>query len=138
VAGPRLFGTFLIVGLIISSASAAPAQSAVEDAARASQAALANSQRSLNQSVSRLYRSMGAPSPLKPSENTDFIFPQRSGSVKIAPTMTREEREIFAAKQAEWGVRCQPKIVEDAEGIRRTQYAEKDCDLSQFNTAGVE
>ena len=27
-------------------------------------------------------------------------------------------------------------VVEDREGLRRTRYAEPDCDLSRFNTAG--
>jgi hypothetical protein len=133
VALSRLVGPFLVVSLIVASASAAAAQSAMEDAARSSQAALEDSQRSLKQSVSKLYRSMGVASPFSPG---DLL--QRGGSMKKAPTMTREEREIFAAKQAEWGARCQPKVVEDAEGLRRTQYAEQGCDLSQFNTAGVE
>jgi len=49
--------------------------------------------------------------------------------------MTKEELEVYKAKQAEWEGRCRPMFVED-EGIRRAQYAEKDCDLSPFNAAG--
>jgi hypothetical protein len=27
-------------------------------------------------------------------------------------------------------------VVEDRDGLRRVKYAERDCDLSRFNTAG--
>jgi len=27
-------------------------------------------------------------------------------------------------------------VVEDGEGLRRVKYADRDCDLSRFNTAG--
>jgi len=40
------------------------------------------------------------------------------------------------AAQAAWTERCRPTVVEDREGLRRVKYAERDCDLSRFNTAG--
>ncbi len=39
--------------------------------------------------------------------------------------------------RAAWQARCRPTFVEDREGIRRAQYAEPDCDLSRYNTAGI-
>jgi hypothetical protein len=41
-----------------------------------------------------------------------------------------------AADRAAWNERCQPTVVEDRDGLRRVKYAERDCDLSRFNTAG--
>ena len=76
-----------------------------------------------------------SPSPLNPSENTGFSVNGQSW-IKAAPAMTKEELEVYKAKQAEWQGRCRPMFVEDAEGIRTAQYAEKDCDLSPFNAAG--
>ena len=38
--------------------------------------------------------------------------------------------------ETEWTARCKPTVEVDSEGLRRTRYAEKDCDLSRFNTAG--
>jgi hypothetical protein len=73
----------------------------------------------------------------QPPGHADFAINNGNVTIKAAPAMTKEELEIFKAKQAEWGDRCRPMFVEDAYGIRRAQYAEKDCDLSQFNTAGV-
>ena len=35
-----------------------------------------------------------------------------------------------------WIDLLQPTVEEDSEGLRRTRYAEKDCDLSRYNTAG--
>lgn len=76
-----------------------------------------------------------SPSALNPSENAGFSVNGQSW-IKAAPAMTKEELEVYEAKQAEWQGRCRPMFVEDAEGIRRAQYAEKDCDLSPFNAAG--
>jgi hypothetical protein len=107
------------------------------DASRAaSDAELSDFKRSVNQSVSRLARGLDVPSPLQPSENTDFAI-NRNLTIKAAPALTKEELEVFKARQAEWEDRCRPVSIEDADGIHRVQYAEKDCDLSPFNTAGA-
>jgi hypothetical protein len=79
---------------------------------------------------------LASPSPLYPRENTGFSVNNGQSGIKAAPAMTKEELEVYKAKQVEWEGRCRPMFVEDAEGIRRAQYAEKDCDLSSFNTAG--
>jgi hypothetical protein len=72
--------------------------------------------------------------PLLPSQQTDFAVGGRS-TIKVAPR-TEEEQKADRANEAAWSARCKPTVVVDREGLRRTQYAEKDCDLSRFNTAG--
>lgn len=142
IGSSRFVMPSVAVALFLASASGASAQFAMDhdharDASRAaSDAEVADLKRSLNQSVSRLARNLGSPSPLNPSENTDFAANNGNSKIKAAPAVTKEELEVFRAKQAEWEDRCRPMFVEDAEGIRRAQYAEKDCDLSPFNTAG--
>jgi hypothetical protein len=72
--------------------------------------------------------------PLLPSQQTNFYVGGR-GTVKITPR-TAEELKADEAAQAAWNERCRPTVVEDREGLRRVRYAERDCDLSRFNTAG--
>ena len=72
--------------------------------------------------------------PLLPSQQTNFYVGSR-GTVKIVPR-TAEELKADEAAQAAWNERCRPTVVEDREGLRRVRYAERDCDLSRFNTAG--
>jgi hypothetical protein len=72
--------------------------------------------------------------PLLPSQQTDFAV----GSRTTIQVVRRTEEELKADRLAEdeWSARCKPTVEEDSEGLRRTRYAEKDCDLSRFNTAG--
>jgi hypothetical protein len=56
-------------------------------------------------------------------------------TMKITPR-TAEEMKVDQAAQAAWSERCRPTVVEDREGLRRVKYAERDCDLSRFNSAG--
>jgi len=72
--------------------------------------------------------------PLLPSQQTNFFVGGR-GTVKIVPR-TAEELKADEVAQAAWNERCRPTVVEDREGLRRVRYAERDCDLSRFNTAG--
>ena len=72
--------------------------------------------------------------PLLPSQQTDFAVGGRT-TIKVAPR-TEEELKADKLAEAEWAARCKPTVEEDGEGLRRTRYAEKDCDLSRFNTAG--
>jgi hypothetical protein len=99
------------------SADAANASKAAADAAKARAAAIA------------------AGTPLKPSQTTDFSVNGR-GVVRAA-RLTPEEEKAEADGRAAWLARCRPTTVEDREGLRRTQYAEPDCALSRFNTAGA-
>ena len=58
-----------------------------------------------------------------------------AGAIKVLPK-TAEELKGDQAAQAAWEERCRPTVVEDREGLRRVKYAERDCDLSRFNSAG--
>ena len=56
---------------------------------------------------------------------------------RVALPLTPEQQKADAEARAAWQARCRPTVVEDHEGLRRTRYAEPDCDLSRFNTAGA-
>lgn len=73
--------------------------------------------------------------PLSPSQSTNFSVNGNS-VIRAAPLQTPEEEKAEAEARAAWQARCRPTVVEDREGLRRTQYAAPDCDLSRFNTAG--
>jgi hypothetical protein len=75
--------------------------------------------------------------PLTPSQSTDFSV-NRGGVVRVAPPRTPEQQKADTDARAAWQTRCRPTVVADHEGLRRTQYAEPDCDLSRFNTAGAQ
>jgi hypothetical protein len=75
--------------------------------------------------------------PLSPSQTTDFSV-NGSGVIRAARPLTPEEEKADAEARAAWQTRCRPTVVEDREGLRRTQYAESNCDLSRFNTAGAQ
>jgi hypothetical protein len=136
MASPYLLSVGITISFfVVLIAPSASAQS-LADRRAAADAALADSRRSFNQSISRFYRNIDMPSPLKPSENTDFTLNRGGGTLKAAPAMSEAELKVFKAKQDEWEARCRPTVVEDSEGIRRAQYAQGDCDLSSYNTAG--
>ena len=67
-------------------------------------------------------------------QQTNF-YVSSGGTVKIV-SRTAEELKADAAAEAAWSARCRPTVVEDRDGLRRVKYAERDCDLSRFNTAG--
>jgi hypothetical protein len=73
--------------------------------------------------------------PSAPSPPHNFII-NGDSVIRAVPPRTAEEQKADAEARAVWEARCRPVIVEDAEGLRRTQYAAPDCDLSTFNTAG--
>jgi hypothetical protein len=75
--------------------------------------------------------------PLTPSQSTDFAV-NRGGIVLVALPRTPEQQKTDTDARGAWQARCRPTVVADHEGLRRTQYAEPDCDLSRFNTAGVQ
>ena len=73
-----------------------------------------------------------SPGPSQPagfSVNGDNVIP-------AAPPLTSEQQKANEEARAAWQARCRPAIVEGRDGIRRTSYAEPDCDLSRFNPAG--
>jgi hypothetical protein len=102
-----------------SAAAAAAAADARAAAARAKANAIAN----------------GA--PLTPSQSTDFRV-NGGGVVRAAPPLTPEQQKADAEARTTWQARCRPTVVVDRDGLRRTQYAEPDCDISRFNTAGAQ
>ena len=75
--------------------------------------------------------------PLTPSQATDASINGRN-VIRAAPPLTPEEQKADAEARSAWQARCRPAVVEDSEGIRRTKYAESDCDLSRVNTAGAQ
>jgi hypothetical protein len=73
--------------------------------------------------------------PLSPSQSTNFSVNGDSVIRAVAP-LTAEQEQADAEARASWQARCRPTVIEDRDGLRRTKYAEPDCDLSRFNTAG--
>ena len=122
---------FITISVVLASVSSASAQFAMDhghaaDAARAARAAQA--------AADAKAAAIASGAPLSPSQQTNF-YVGSGGTVKIAPR-TAEELKADEAAQAAWKERCRPTVVEDRDGLRRVKYAERDCDLSRFNTAG--
>ena len=119
---------FIAISIVLASVSSASAQFAMDhghaaDAARAARAA---------EVAKAVPVATGA--PLSPSQQTTF-YVNSGGSVKIV-SRTAVDLRADEGAQAEWTERCRPTVVEDRDGLRRVKYAERDCDLSRFNTAG--
>lgn len=122
---------FIAISIVVASVSSASAQFAM-DHGRAADAAQAARAAQVEKNAKAAAIASGA--PLLPSQQTNFYVGNR-GTVKIA-RRTAEELKADEAGQAAWNERCRPTVVEDREGLRRVRYAERDCDLSRFNTAG--
>jgi hypothetical protein len=75
--------------------------------------------------------------PLSPSQSTNFAVNGNS-VIRAVPPKAAEEEKADTEARAAWQARCRPSVIEDREGMRRTKYAEPDCDLSRFNTAGAQ
>ena len=73
--------------------------------------------------------------PAAPSPPPSFSVNGNS-VIAAVPPLTPKQQQAEAEARAAWLARCRPSVVEDREGLRRTHYAEPDCDLSRFNTAG--
>jgi hypothetical protein len=129
-----ILGVLLISAACISTASAQGASSFSMDHGHAADAAAAA--RASAAAARAKAAAIAAGTPLTPSQQTDFNI--NGGGVIHAIALTPEEQKADAAARAAWQVRCRPTTIEDREGLRRTQYAEPDCDLSQFNTAGAQ
>jgi hypothetical protein len=131
-----ILGVLLISAACISTASAQPASSSsfsmdhghASDAAAAAKASAAAARAKA--------AAIAAGTPLTPSQQTDFSI-NGSGIARAAAPLTMAEQKADAEARAAWQARCRPTSGEDREGLRRTQYAEPDCDLSQYNTAGT-
>jgi hypothetical protein len=70
-----------------------------------------------------------------PSQSASFSV-NGENVIRAAPALTPEQQKAEEEGRAAWQARCRPTMVEDRDGMRRTKYAEPDCDLSRFNTAG--
>ena len=119
---------FIAISIVVASVSSASAQFAMDHgrAADAAQAAKA---------AADTKATAAAPgAPLLPSQQTNFYV----GGASIVKVISRTAEELKAdeAGQAAWAARCRPIVVEDRDGLRRVRYAERDCDLSNYNNAG--
>jgi len=70
-----------------------------------------------------------------PSQSASFSV-NGENVIRAAPGLTPEQQKAEEEGRTDWQARCRPAVVEDRDGMRRTKYAEPDCDLSRFNTAG--
>lgn len=121
----------IAISILAASVSSASAQFAMDHGNASAAAQAANAEREYQYAKAAAIRN-GA--PLLPSQQTNFAV---GGSAKIKVIQrTAEEQKVHEAAEIVWRERCKPSVVEDREGIRRVKYAERDCDLSRFNTAG--
>jgi hypothetical protein len=127
----------LFAAATLSSASAqqspapapAPQISFSMDHGRAADAAAATAAANAKAAAIAAGAQPGPSQPASFSVNGDNIIP-------AAPPLTPERQKADADGRAAWQARCRPAIAVDRDGMRRTKYAEPDCDLSRFNTAG--
>jgi len=123
--------TLIAISIVVASVSSASAQFAMDHGNAAAAAQAAAAERSFEWARAR---AIANGDPLLPSQSTNFAV---GGSAKIKVIQrTAEEQKAHEAAEIAWRERCKPSVVEDREGIRRVKYAERDCDLSRFNTAG--
>ena len=121
----------IAISIVVASVSSASAQFAMD---HGQAAASAQAARAAQAAANAKAAAIASGAPLLPSQQTNF-YVSSGGTMKIAPR-TAEEMKADEAGQAAWKARCQPTVVEDRDGLRRVRYAERDCDLSRFNTAG--
>jgi hypothetical protein len=122
---------FIAISIVVASVSSASAQFAMDHghAADAAQAARAS-----RAAADAKAAAVASGAPLSPSQQTNF-YVSSGGTVKIV-SRTAVDLRADEGAQAAWNQRCRPTVVEDRDGLRRVRYAERDCDLSRFNTAG--
>ncbi|UPJ47028.1 hypothetical protein IVB30_27500 [Bradyrhizobium sp. 200] len=122
---------FIAISIVVASVSSASAQFAMDHGHAADAAQAASARREAERAkASAIANGL----PLLPSQQTNFSVGGRN-TVRVY-ARTEEEQKADRAAEAAWSARCKPTVVEDREGLRRVKYAERDCDLSRFNTAG--
>lgn len=121
------------ISILVASLAPAAAQFSMDHGHAADAAQAARDARAAAAAKASAISSGG---PLLPSQQTNFSV-GGNGSFK-AYRRTPEEQKAFDDGKAAWTARCKPTVVEDAEKLRRVKYAEPDCDLSAFNTAGAD
>jgi hypothetical protein len=120
--------------ILIASISTASAQFAMD---HGNAAAAAQATRDARAAADAKASAIARGGPLLPSQSTNFSIGS-SGTFKAALRRTPEELKADEEQRAAWTARCKPTVVEDSEKLRRVKYAEPDCDLSFFNTAGAD
>lgn len=123
----------LAISLLIASVSTASAQFAMDHGHAADAVRAANATRD---AAAAKAAAVAAGGKLLPSQSTDFNVNGRI-VIRAIPGRSPEEQKADKEAQIAWETRCRPTVIEDRDGMRRTQYAERDCDLSRFNTAGM-
>jgi hypothetical protein len=127
-----ILGALLISAACISTASAQQGSWAMDHGHAADAAAEARAAAA----AERVNAFAAARIRLAPRQRTNFGVNGR-GAVRAAAPLSPEEQKAEAEARVAWQARCRPTVVEDRDGLRRTQYAEANCDLSRFNTAGT-
>jgi hypothetical protein len=122
-----VIGALLVSATCVSTAFAQQISWAMDHGHTADAAAEARAA-----AISTRIKTLAIKIPRRSNQQTDFSFNRRG----VAP-LSPEEQTAEAEARATWQVRCRPTVVEDREGLRRTQYAASNCDLSRFNTAGT-
>ena len=120
--------------ILIASHSVASAQFAMD---HGNAAAAAQATRDARAAADAKAGAIARGGPLLPSQSTNFSV-SGSGNFKVAPRRTPEQQKAFEEGQVAWTARCKPTVVEDGEKLRRVKYAQPDCDLSAYNTAGAD
>ena len=126
----------LVVAISIVVASLSAASSAEFSMDHGNAADAAQAARDARAAAAAKASAIASGGPLLPSQSTNFSVGS-SGNFKVY-RRTPEQQKAFEEGQVAWTARCKPTVVEDAEKLRRVKYAEPDCDLSAFNTAGAE
>ena len=121
----------IVVASVLASVSSASAQFAMDHGNAAAAAQAASAERAYERAKAAAIASGG---PLLPSQQTNFAVGGRA-TIKVLQR-TAEEKKADEVAEGAWRERCRPTVVVDREGLRRVKYAERDCDLSRFNTAG--
>jgi hypothetical protein len=120
--------------ILIASISTASAQFAMD---HGNAAAAAQAVRDARAAADAKANAIARGGPLLPSQSTNFSV-GGSNTFKAVVRRTPEELKADEEGRAAWTARCKPTVVEDSEKLRRVKYAEPDCDLSYYNTAGAD
>jgi hypothetical protein len=123
--------TLIAISIVVASVSSASAQFAMDHGGAAAAAQAIRAEQAYQNAKAD---AIANGRPLLPSQQTNFAVGGRA-TIKVL-RRTEEEKKADEVKEAAWRERCKPSVVEDREGLRRVKYAERDCDLSRFNTAG--
>ena len=128
----------IVVAISILVASLSAAASAEFSSDHGNAAAAAQAARDAQDVAAAKARAIASGGPLLPSQQTNFSVGGSSTFKAVVIRRTPEELKALEDGKAAWTARCKPTVVEDSEKLRRVKYAEPDCDLSVFNTAGAE